>query len=763
MKKNFQLFLLSLCITSCMYADDVGERPENSIENPDIHILEKKLERAENIEANTEEQTEKSEAPELFDVPDTEGDIYSIKTIKKEAPEKYDKSWLGKIRLKSKDINMYFGGMLRDEYFLYNRVNTLRTDFNDSNDFFRHKLSLDWSMLQGEKRYGKPATEAFVRLSNYIYWQNNNAYMPMVIDDLRSNDMNLSLAKNVSVRTLMPLIFTEQAWLKINLDAFAPTFNKNPTFIKAGLFDYIVGRGITLGYHADLAVEALGWPGEGGFTRFPYMPPGLLLRTQPIENLTIDLYFSKWREVSATIEDTTAPTRKNRLFGPRPERGKGKDRDVWVIKADYKHENEEGVWLAEPYWVRCDAPEQQIEFDADASAHLNTLGIMVDVSHKNFKINVEVAGQFGEQRVHGIDRNEIKLNSKGQPVLSHVVFGNNFETNTYPPNISRTQVPVRSIQQNSGNNPVITTDITNNIDFIVNQPINRCPIEQGQAIRDPNTQEILSIDPDTGRNNSFLGQPIYNSNAFGNKRFRCPYKLDYSGFMALADLSYEFDDLPLKLAGALGHIGGDEYPYNQEFNKKFRGFTPLRTWYKGLSVENILIFDRLVIPRPMNISYKNLYAFNNLKNISDLQYVGLGLTWFPMKDRRKLSCTSDTMFFWKAAEIPKWNKCGKHPDPAIEAQIALDRKLLGFEGWESTQKAHRMIGIETDIKVLYKLLEQCTILAKAALFFPGKLYEDLDGQPNIVTRRIDACGRSHYESLGSDTAFAFIIGFDYQF
>jgi len=746
-------------MTSCMSAD-----------NPEIEEdVAQEVEQTEGKKAATEEVIQKEEAPELFDIQDTEGDINNIKTIKKEIPEKHDKSWLGKLRLKSKDITMYLGGMIRDEYFLYNRVNTLRTDYYDSNDFFRHKLSLDWSMLQGEKRYGKPATEAFVRLSNYIYWQNNNAYMPIVIDDMRAQDANVSIAQNIPVRTLMPLIFAEQAWLKINLDAFASGFTKNPTFFQVGLFDYEVGRGISLGYHADMAVEALGWPGDGGFTRFPYMPPGFLMRTQPVENLTLDFYFSKWREVNADIESTNAPTRQNRLFGPRPERGKGKDRDVWVLRADYKHETSDGELLAEPYWVHCNAPEQQIEFQADASAHLNTLGVMVDLTHKNFKINVEVAGQFGTQQVHAIDRNVIKLNSKGETVLSHVVFENSGNS-AFGPGVSFVQVPVRDTNPNNGtNDPVASTDITTNINYIVNQVPNRCLAQQGQAIQriDSLVKEPtdITIDPSTGKREQLAsgGQRIFNANNFGNKRFRNAYKLTYGGFMALADLSYEFDDLPLKLAGALGYIGGDEYPYNTECNKTFRGFTPLRTWYKGLSVENILIFDRLVIPRPMNISYKNLYAFNNLKNLSDLQYIGLGLTWFPLQDRRKLSCTSDTMFLWKVGDIYKWNKCGKHPDPAIEAQIALDRNFLGFEGWESTERAHRMIGIETDIKVLYKLLEQCTIIAKLAVFFPGKLYKDLDGQPNIVTRRIDQCGRSHYDSLGSDTAFAFIVGFDYRF
>jgi len=830
MKKNFALVLLSICITSCIYPQDNPETEETP------RVYEEELEKETSVFAKA--SPDKQEAPELFDVPDTEGDIYEIKTeqkkapekkpvvpknlnvlekdirkdidvtasidaleLKKESPELYDvpdtegdiydiktnqpkpahdkgdKSWFGKVRLKTNDIDMFLGALLRDEYFLYNHVNTLRSDFNDQNDFFKHKISLDWSMIQGKRRYGKPAIETFVRLTNYIFWQLNNIFMPTVIDNIQANnaiqpsnmnsntnDLNASLGQNISVRTLMPLVFTEQAWLKINIDAFAPAFNNHPTFVQAGLFQYMVGRGISLGYHDDVGVEALGWPGEGYFPRFAYMPPGLLIRTQLMENLTLDFYFSKWREVSATLADTTNPTRKNRLFGPGPERGTSKDRDVWVVKADYTYESSDSIVTSEPYWIHCNAPELQVEFQADASAHINTLGMMVDVSHNNFKINVEVAGQFGAQKVHAIDRNIIKLNSQGQAVLSHVVFQT--LSDVYAANLSRTQVPVRSIVniQSASFNPATTVNITNNIDYIVDQPINRSLAQQGEAILNLASSTILLINPNTGfQDNSNNGVPIYNSNTFGDKRFRCPYKLNYRGFMALADISYEFDELPLKLAGSLGYIGGDAYPYNEEVNKTFRGFTPLRTWYKGQEVENILFFDREAIPRPMNISYNTMYAFNNTRNPSDLQFIGLGLTWYPFQDRTKFSCVSETMFFWNVADLYKWDKCGKHPDQAIEAQIALDRTALGFCGWQSPEPASHRLGIETDIKVLYMVVEQCNIVGKMAFFFPGQLYRDLEGQPNILTRRIDQFGNSQYQSLGSGTAFAFSIGFDYRF
>ena len=56
--------------------------------------------------------------------------------------------------------------------------------------------------------------------------------------------------------------------------------------------------------------------------------------------------------------------------------------------------------------------------------------------------------------------------------------------------------------------------------------------------------------------------------------------------MALADLSYTWDSHPFKAAAAAGYISGDNYPYNEEVSRSFKGFIPLRSRYKGMGVQN---------------------------------------------------------------------------------------------------------------------------------------------------------------------------------
>lgn len=689
------------------------------------------------------------------------------------------------VKLKSEDINLTLGGRIKEDYFFYQRVRTLSDKFFDQNDFFRHKMQLDLEMSQGEKKHGTPTTEAGIRLTNYVIWQQNNYYTPFSRENIRSLDLDSVNIKpldpdsvmernSAGSKTLMPIIYVEDAWFKLNFETFWHTFNKNPTFFKIGFFEYEVGRGISLGYHNDLAVEYLGWPGQGNFPRYPQMPPGFLFHSQILNDLSAELYFMKWRENDASLEDVTAPCRSQRLGSHRTERGTNKDRNSWVVKFQYTPPDKGlGEIYLEPYWVYTRAPDQIIEFDTDASSHFSTFGTMVELKKNNFDVNIEFAGQTGKQNVYGIDRN-VKVASRSDTsgvvteVFSHIVIpappGSNI-----PNNLGRQKVPVEYTGQFQANDYVPQKDLI----YIVNSDQNRNVEQQGKAIVGATWQQ----------GNQTV--QIYNSDLFGNKRFRKPYSLNLNGFMAIADIGYSFDNYPFRVAGTLGHISGDNYPYNEEENKTYHGFIPQRSRYMGLDVRSTLIFDRLVIPRPLNISYRTMYAYNNLKDVSNLEFLGVGGTWYPFKKKTRGTLTANCLFFWEDAMLYKWDKDGHHPDPAIEAQIAYDRAILGFrgvkheyksndyyrngtpdptnKGWLSNETASRFLGTEIDLKGELQVIGECRLKGKVCLFVPGQLYSDLDGQPNELTQYVDVQGLSHYESLGHKYAFAFIVGLDYVF
>ena len=669
-----------------------------------------------------------------------------------------------------KDVGMFVGGLINEEFFVYNHCYTLRSDYGDQNDFFRHKLNLDLAVTQGEKKCGKPMTEGAVRLTNYVMWQDESHYMPLVVDQVALPDATSTVvASNVPVRNLVPMLFVEDAWLKLHLDTFAPALKDMPTSLKIGYFPYVLGRGLAMGYHEDLAVDYLGWAGDGGFTRYPSMPPGILLHNQISEHISWDAYFNLWRETNASISDVLKPTRQQRMDVDRPQRGSGKDTWSVAVRADCTLEDEAlGKALVQPYALYTQAPEQTVEVLADASAKLLTVGSMMDWKKGGWHVNVELAGQFGYQRLHPLDRNTVQISGGGGAVtreLSHVLQGND-AVGTVP------AIPAKhahAIVQEIVPAGISTNFLPNNDTYLASLSAeNRDLNKQSGALADPDHTRAQPLETDMDGNRN-----LFNSAVFGNNRFRPAYKLDHEGVMMLVEVSYTFENKPVKLAAAAGYISGDSYPYNNEVSHTFHGFIPQRSRYRGLAVKNFLIFDRLVIPRPLNISYRTLSAFNDVKDLSNLQFLGVGATWYPLKKRDRLSLTTDIMLLWEVAQLKAWDKKGTHPDPLIEAQLERLRNtiLTGpgapiptlFSGWESTKPASRMLGAEFDFKVRYQLLDHCDIFGYCSFFVPGQLYKDLDGQPNSITQRVDKAGLLRYDSLGSSVAFAGMLGVHYKF
>ncbi|NDD54479.1 hypothetical protein EBZ39_11500 [bacterium] len=299
-------------------------------------------------------------------------------------------------------------------------------------------------------------------------------------------------------------------------------------------------------------------------------------------------------------------------------------------------------------------------------------------------------------------------------------------------------------------------DPTLNLDVLVNNNDNGTLEMQGQQLRNVTVTRNAGV------------QNVYNSNIFGNKRFRPAYRLNNHGLMVMADVVHDVQRIPVVVAGALGYISGDAYPYNDETSRNFYGFIPQRSRYRGYGVKSFLVFDRLVIPRPLNISYRTLYAYNDLKDLSNLKFLGFGATWFPWEKRSKGHLGLDVMFLAEVAKLYAWDVNGRHPDAAIETQLVRLRNTFAgkgtlFRGWQSSKRTSKYLGYEVDLRAHYELLDHCDAYCRFSLFVPGQLYKDLDGQPNILTRRTDDSGFARYDTLGSSTALGIMLGMQYRF
>lgn len=633
------------------------------------------------------------------------------------------------------DFDIKFGGRVKQDFFLWEKPFLFGADKDEVAWYLRSKIEAGVKVQQGKKVYGKPATEAAIKFSAYGYWQGNDAY-----DSHTKETISLAALDGATTgdrhwhRDIMPRVYLEEGWYKLNFGAFVPALEDHPISLTVGYFPYIIGRGLSLGVHNDLANTYAGWEGLSRYTRFPSMPPGILVRGQVSENFTWDIYYNKWRANNYALERLYAPVYQNRLNWPSVYRSKDKDRDTIALRADLRvRPSESGKLDFQPYLIYTRAPELPVEFEADSKARLGTVGCMSEWDNNGWNINVEMAGQFGTQEMFAFDRNTVVLEKDGatgnvQEKFTHLRLGN----------------------QATGSKAAVTTELLG----IANLARNRTLERNGQQLQTA-----------TGASYVQNGQAVFNSNLWGNPRIRPTYKLNYSGLMGLADVAYSFKKTPLKAAASVGYIGGDKYPYNteegsnREISKSYKGFIAQRGFYSGKNVHSIMILEQLVVPRPTNIVNRLLYAENNYRDYSNLQFVGTNVVWYPLAQKEKLSIEPNILGFWEVSDLKKWDMNAQHPDDVIRAQLAR----AGITGWMSDKNASKFLGTELNTMVTYNIFKNCSFCWKGWIFKPGQLYYDLKGQPNAFGRRKNPDGSNVILTQGTDASWGFYTGIDYKF
>ncbi len=759
----------------------------------------------------------------------------------------------------TKDLMMLLAGRVRNEYFNLGRAQTFNKDQKMFDNQHLTRLKASWlvGVQQGRRAFGKPGIEAGMKITHYSYWKDQTRYVPLSEEVLSIRDLDNAIIGDHTHRNVMPIVFMEDAFFKIHIDPFIHCFKDFPTYIQAGTFPFVLGRGLSLGSYSDGGIPHMAWELDGNANSLEQSPIGLLIHSQLTKQISLDLYYTKFRERSASVSSTREPTRITRLFGIRPERGIDKDREAWAVRMEYKNkDNSWGSLEVEPYLMYARAPDQMIERASDASTKLWTYGVMADYKCGGFKVNMEFAGNLGHQDMHAIDRNQVilkrdKTDGKVREVFSHVFVSAAGAGLSPIPLVPEGGIPVMNYNADqTGQTPFLTCDgkpllrsieqglpyFSNDEDVAavtaINLPVMDSPSNSATAFTDPSTDilDVVNLDvnraiPKNGKQllrydrspgavegqltGASVNLPISSSNAFsrlaaalgfpnqaqsveaastsrrvvnsnldlaGRKRFRPAYRIDLRGIMMLCDIGYTFENLPIKLAATAQWIGGDVYPYNQECNKRYKGFMTLRDYnYVGYDVPLFALLYARVLPRPLNISYEKMYAFNHFEDASNLRILGAGFTWYPVKDNKAQSMVMVNIAgVWNDAALKKWD-CNGCPDFDDLTNFAITggpgfpgiRDELSFQGWESKEKASHYMGLEINLYWEYHPFPNCKIYSINGIFIPGQLYKDLEGQPNRNTRRFDARpgreGKVIFDSLGHDIAYGLHIGMRFAF
>lgn len=715
---------------------------------------------------------------------------------------------LGLVGVTARDIHLTLKGRIRQEGCSFDKVLTLRDDFNDSYKFARFKFNLDLHAQYGKQTYKKVAAELFTRMTVCSIWDEAYAYTPLLEEKVKINPESFRKSAELSRHThkgVTPLLYLEEGYMKLHLDTFFPLpFGFS---LQVGHFPFMVGRGVSLGDYFDGAIEYLGWKRRGDPGNATQRPAGLLLRADLSSSCAIEGYYTPWRKRTHHPYVVREEVRDKRLDinhddPAQLQRGAHADRDLYALRARYKYllSPTQHAYV-EPYVVYVDEPELEVEYKADASAQLATWGMMVEYSNHNFTCNIECAVQTGTHTMHPIDRNHLVIDDMYYKEQSHSFLpiggygtlggGGRLDEHIGIPAKyhSHILIGVKKAPDTQDFLPYRAYYVSDEIEHINRD---RQVAAQGEQIKDEKGNVYIS-----GKFSTSTGKHLYNAYRFktdipyydvtlgltdtapdgtlynadipfgGMRRFRKGYTRTFAGNMFMIDMSYLSTDKTLRIGAAAAYMSGDVYPFNKEEDGIYKGFIPLRDAnYVGRSVTSFGILYARKLPFPTTFSDVQLYAPNESESMSGITYVGMSAQYSPASCDRTLMIEGNVLCFWKSIPLFKW-------DQTLQRQFGSEKyndlykhaqeKLFHFKGHTTDQEASRCLGYECNTVIKYKPFSHLELALRAAVFIPGPLYTDIKGMPNSNTIRQDSDGELWFEGLGTCTAYGVQVRATFKF
>jgi len=697
------------------------------------------------------------------------------------------------IGLARKDIDITLSGRSRQEGFLFDKSLTFRDDYNDTYSFMRSKINLDTKVTYGKRTYSSAAVEAGIRLTAFNVWDNVDVYVPTVEEPVYLSAGNFLKRAEISKHHhdgVVTHFYLEDGWLQLNAAAFEPTLRDMPVSLKVGYFPYLVGRGVALGDYFDGAVQHLGWKTPGNPGNGTQRNAGALLQVGP-DRSRFEFFYSRWRNRNHGPDLTREEVKFKRLDidenkTENIQRGVNGNRHLMAARFLFKSKKGADVaYHVEPYLVYVRAPELEVEFEGDASANMGTFGVMSEFSFKNFTVNIEMAGQFGEQVMHPIDRNHLIVgdsyavgddNNHALSSLGTMRSGKLYETYGSPMKYNShillavnngsedEYLPYRSFYSSQETKALNSNRTVAARGKVIIDPETGAPLQDEQLynmyqfVGGTGVAKYDKYDPKVVKvNGTYMNADIPFG---GGRRFRDRYTLSMRGKMLLLDASYRLPSGRGVFGFACGHISGDAYPFNEEKDKTYKGFVPFKDAnYTGRSVRSYAMFGARKLGRPAGFSDSLMHSPVTYESATNLNFIGCGVKSVPLGTDIPVRLEMNLLSFWQDVPPYAWDKEGVRTfgDEKLDGIYKKAQSDLHFSGARRAQRASSHLGYEINAMIAWRPIQTCEFSLLSGMFLPGQLYKDSDGMPHAYTIRRDRDGEMHFDSMGSKAALGAML------
>jgi hypothetical protein len=514
-------------------------------------------------------------------------------------------------------------------------------------------------------------------------WGNENSIFGTSVDTFKVGDA-VTGSHSHSIGRMTPWI--REGWFDFSVNEAFGMQDHALHRIKIGAFPFSLGRGIALGSAYNAIPGFLGFCASNIIDQFPFgcLMSGDIVKKQLSYNICLEIlenFADKFGRVNQIVYDNQ--------FGeygfPGGERGFAKINFIFATDLKWNlldGSKNSGKLEVEPYLMYNFAPEQKVEFTADASSKLGTLGLCIDYSNGMFEFGVDIAKNLGSQNVRGWDRNGVDFF-----VDSDGVAKNKY---TY-------------VRRDSSSGPQAIQ--TAGAKQVVNSHRN----EKGTTFNG----QLIGTDT--------LGVSYYND----INRYRAPYNNAYQGLMLTSDWAISLRaDKNLKLVGTVAWATGDENPNvdlenpnDSEQDGDYQGFIPMQSVYAGKRVRSLFVIGSNPIPRPgstpsysgQTVQTTRQTGFASpIGGFTNLAFIGGGFDWTTSVMSKVWRIEGSVLSYWQDKATKKFD--------IVRQQ-------------SSNEYASKHLGIEINSMARISMLDELSGYLQIGVFVPGQHYEDIKGTP----------------------------------
>jgi hypothetical protein len=596
----------------------------------------------------------------------------------------------------------YLSGKYMTEGFGGKDLNFLNDSFREDRAFYmRHTFDLSTDAQCHNEVYGDNIANLKLTLRNKGNWGVQGSVAPTTAATVSAAGVTFGSHTHSLSRHF---IWLREAWVQAQINAiFKMNTEGTKHFFKAGFFPFAFGNGIALGAAYAVNQGLVAFYSDYAVDQFA---PGLLFTGEFLKDrVAYDVYGAILQNNSNSLSANLEQIYLMR-YGRRatPERGFGSVN--WLAAARLQlvpwKDEKTGTVEFEPYFLFNRIPEQVIEFPADASSKLITLGFELDYGVGNFEGGIEFAHNLGRQQVHGWDNNGTELSNVTGTVL------------------------------------VVNTKVT---DLVSGQKA---------LVTDANQALIYSVPPSEAQNGQVIpGTGLKNA----SDRFTDPYCTLFKGWMLVGEFMYWFAQKQIGIALGGGIASGDNNPnFNAENPRAplpdgtYEGFIPLQSIYTGEKVESALFFGQGSIVRPLSLPTEGIeqsFVADKVNGFTNVAYVGIGAHIKP-KWKNKLYIRPNILGFWQ-------------PEPTNQFDAAnrtgLNCPAAPYYGTE--------VNIFWDIFPI-DCIKGSLI---TGVFFPGSHFREIRGIPTSKDqlKLIKSGGSFLNRTVSNDTAYFLNLRLEYRF